>query len=636
MRTMLLTAGLVLVAAAGAAQAAPENLIAASNARAQAALAADPTLRYDPGSILVRFRGDAEAAQRDAAVSTALALIDAEVIQTYRIVPGLVHMTVGVGADEAIEFLQATGLVEYAEPDYFVHTQNTPNDPGYAQCWGLHNTGQSVNGDPGTNDADIDGPEAWSIFTGNPNFVVAVIDTGVQRSHPDLAANMWTNPGEIASNGIDDDGNGYIDDVNGWDFYNNDNDPNDDNGHGTHCAGTIGAVGNNGIGVVGVVWRAKMVGLKFLGSSGSGSISAALSALQYCTLEGIKVSSNSWGGGGYSQSFFNAIEASKSVGHLFVAAAGNGGYNNDTTPSYPASYTNDNVIAVAATDNDDRRASFSQYGATSVDLGAPGVNVYSTYIGSSYRYLSGTSMATPHVSGVVAAIYGQNSNWTYSQVRSRLLSTTRPVSALSGRCVTGGVANLRNAIIDNNNATVVTNSTANNQTVVGGTMILYAATASDVQDGNVSASIVWTSSLQGQFAAGPSVNFGQLMIGTHTVTATATDSNFASGSASITITVTPNGGALPASPFNMRAYRVAPLTLDLTWGDGSTNEFGFEIERQTRVGLNWINTTTVRRTPANTTSSREGVPASGTYRFRVRPFNGAGYGPWSAYATVSL
>ena len=239
--------------------------------------------------------------------------------------------------------------------------------------------------------------------------MVAIIDTGIDYTHPDLAANIWTNPGEIAGDGIDNDGNGYVDDVHGYDFVNNDGDPMDDHFHGTHTAGTVGAVGNNGVGVTGVNWQVKLMALKFLGASGSGSVSGAVSALEYAVTMGVRLSNNSWGGGGYSQALYDAIKNSQVIGHVFVAAAGNSGVNSDLQPAYPASYDLDNIISVAAIDSSDNLASFSNRGVVTVDLAAPGVAVLSTVLGGGYASYSGTSMATPHVTGAAALALGLSS-----------------------------------------------------------------------------------------------------------------------------------------------------------------------------------------------------------------------------------
>lgn len=394
------------------------------------AASSGPDVEFALDTILVRFREGIPAAQK----AEARQLIQADLETAYSLVPGLEKLRLrdaSIGVRDAVQRLSGLSIVQYAEPDYIVHATVVPNDPRWGDLWGMTN---------------IKAPQAWDTFTGDANFVVADIDTGIDRTHPDLAANMWTNPGEIAGNNIDDDGNGYIDDVYGWDWAYGDNDPSDLNGHGSHTSGTVGAVGNNGVGVVGVNWNVKIMALKFLNDSGSGSTSNAISALNYAVNKGVKVSNNSWGGGGFSQALYDAIENSKSVGHLFIAAAGNNGTNNDTTAFYPANYTNDNLISVAAIDINDNKASFSNYGATTVDLGAPGVNIVSTTPNNTYSSYSGTSMATPHVAGAAALLYGLNPTWTYAQVRDRILSTARPIAALSGKTVTGGTLDLAAAV----------------------------------------------------------------------------------------------------------------------------------------------------------------------------------------------
>ena len=232
-----------------------------------------------------------------------------------------------------IRTLEQDPRVAYAEPNFILHAADTPNDPSFPQEWGLNNTGQQVNFTTGTPDADIDAKEAWSVSTGSPNVTVAVIDTGVDVTHPDLAQNIWINEGEncagCRTNGIDDDGDGYVDDWRGWDFVNHDNNPTDDNGHGTHVAGTIAAAGNNGIGVTGVTWNSTIMPLKFLDSSGSGSTEDAISAILYARAKGVPIMNNSWGGGDFSQALEDAIELTDASGELFVAAAGNDFTNTD-------------------------------------------------------------------------------------------------------------------------------------------------------------------------------------------------------------------------------------------------------------------------------------------------------------------
>jgi len=362
-------------------------------------------------------------------------------------------------AEEAITEYAKQPEVLYAEADHIISlspnetadsvsgtvgssgsSSVTPDDTSYALQWGLHNTGQS----PfyGTAGADIDAPIAWNTTTGS-GVVVAVVDTGVDYTHEDLAANIWNNSGEIAGNGIDDDGNGYIDDVRGWNFCSVTNDPMDDNGHGTHCVGIIAAVGNNGVGVTGVNWKVKIMPLKFLDSSGSGYTSDAISAILYANKMGAKVISNSWGGTDSSRSLKDAIEASSAV---VVCAAGNDAENIDTTPLYPASYNSSNIIAVAATDYNDKLASFSNYGSKSVDIAAPGVMIRSTYSDNRYAYLSGTSMATPFVSGVAALVYASNSSLSSTGVKAKILSGAETLSSLNGKVVSNGRLNAANAV----------------------------------------------------------------------------------------------------------------------------------------------------------------------------------------------
>jgi hypothetical protein len=338
-------------------------------------------------------------------------------------------------------------VVRYAEPDHILQAaQTSPNDPEFSSLWGLDNTGQSG----GSTDADIDAPEAWDIVTGNSEVVTAVIDSGVDYNHPDLVDNIWSNPLETV-NGLDDDGNGYIDDIHGWDFVNEDNSPLDDFGHGTHVAGTIAATGNNGIGVAGVNWQGRVMALKFLDRFGSGYTSDAAEALHYTAAlrrSGINVllTSNSWGGEG-EDALSDAIRDQCDAGILFISAAGNSGWNNDAYPYYPACYPWSNIVAVAATDRHDARASFSQYGRTTVDLAAPGVDILSTVPDEGYELKSGTSMATPHVAGVAALLWSTWPDATWQDIREAILKSTDPLPAMSGMTVTGGRLNAHKALL---------------------------------------------------------------------------------------------------------------------------------------------------------------------------------------------
>lgn len=316
-------------------------------------------------------------------------------------------------------------LVASCSQDFIITTDATPNDPDFARLWGL-----SAN-------SGINMPAAWDVATGTRDVVVAVIDTGADYTHRDLANNMWVNSGEIAGNGIDDDGNGYVDDVYGIDTANGDSDPMDDNGHGTHVSGTIGAVGNNSLGLVGINWDTRIMPLKFLSASGAGALSGAITAIDYAVSMKrrgvpIRVINASWGGGGYSQALYNAISRLKDLDIIFVAAAGNEANDNDANPSYPATYDLSNIVSVAAIDPNHNIASFSNYGAATVDIAAPGTGILSTYPGNSYRELSGTSMATPHVVGALALLLSHEPNLSADAAIARLLASGTQLSTLQG------------------------------------------------------------------------------------------------------------------------------------------------------------------------------------------------------------
>jgi serine protease len=403
---------------------------------------------YAPDSVLVRFKANAAASDK----ARARGLVNAQSHRSFQSVPGLEALKLSgrESVADVLARLSRLPFVAYAEPDYLV--QKATNDQFYSLLYAIDNTGQPIANVNGTPDADMDVLEAWTVQTGNPELVIAVIDEGVRYDHPDLAANMWTNTGEIPGNGIDDDGNGFTDDVYGYDFYDFDGDPMDEGGHGTHVAGTICAEGNNGIGIVGVVQQCKIMALRFLGPRG-GSTSGGIAALDYAVQMGAKISNNSWGGGGFSQALYESIAAARDADHIFLAAAGNDGTNNDASPHYPSNYDLPNVVSVAATDKNDELASFSNYGALSVDIGAPGVEIASTYIFSNkprdcsdYCYLSGTSMATPNVTGVVALIRSQFPQMGYQEVIDLLYATARPAAAVAGITTTGGIANAEAAL----------------------------------------------------------------------------------------------------------------------------------------------------------------------------------------------
>lgn len=414
-------------------------------------------VKFAPDRVLVKFKDTGilthsprslEAPQGQlklsSAAQTALASINGRIDRTFATL-GVVRIKTTLSPGDAIEKLYRSGTVIYAEPDYQIKLNQTiPNDSQFSDLWGLDNSGQTG----GTPDADIDAPEAWKTRTNANPTIVGVVDSGVDYTHEDLAANMWTNPKEIPGNGIDDDGNGYIDDIYGIDTHNDDSDPMDDNSHGTHCSGTIGAKGNNSIGVAGVAWDAKIMALKFLSSDGWGDTSDAVDLINYAVA--IKnansyarmVLSNSWGGGGYSQTLYDAIDAAGQAGVLFVAAAGNDGLNTDIYQNYPSGYDLPNIVSVGATDHNDVPAWFSNYGQLSVDLFAPGVDILSTVPSNGYDWYSGTSMATPHVAGAAALIWSQFSNKNWKDIKRALINSAEYKSSLDERAVSQARLNL--------------------------------------------------------------------------------------------------------------------------------------------------------------------------------------------------
>lgn len=357
---------------------------------------------YVPGEVLIKFRDEASSS----GIASLNVDIGAKELRAVSAQAGVIHQYKLEGAlsvDEAVAKYQNNPAVEYAEPNYLYQLQAVPNDTQFSTLWGLHNIGQAVNGTTGNADADIDAPEAWDISTGSPNVIIAVIDTGMAYDHPDLAPNIWTNPGEIAEDGVDNDGNGFVDDVHGWDFLMNDHDPMDpvdlnpggNPGHGTHVAGIIAGAGNNGTGITGVMWTARLMALKAGGVNRSLSTTALISAIQYAITKGARVINASFSGPECSLALYDAVSAANDAGILFVAAAGNGGDDrigdeNDSIPSFPSNFSAPsvcngqhkaalaNVIAVAATDQKDQLATFSNFGSATVQVAAPGVGINST------------------------------------------------------------------------------------------------------------------------------------------------------------------------------------------------------------------------------------------------------------------
>ena len=420
------------------------------------------------GEILVQFADDADDLARQSARDAVQGRHHEELRSRSAGGGPLERIALGKGVDveRAIAALGSRRDVLFAEPNWILTASAVSNDPGYmgGSLWGMYGDDAAATVGPTgtTNTFGSQAEKAWDAgFTGSKSVVVGIVDEGFDITHPDLAANVWVNPFE-QQDGIDNDGNGYVDDVNGWDFVNNNNTVFDgaEDDHGTHVAGTIAGAGGNGIGVAGVSWNTTLISTKFLGPSG-GTTANAVKALDYLTdlklRHGINIvaSNNSWGGGGYSSALHSAIIRGANAGILFIAAAGNGGSDgigdsNDTVANYPSNYTTlqgtttvkaasyEAVVAVAAITSSGTLASYSNYGASTVDIGAPGSGIYSTLPGGTYGTYSGTSMATPHVSGATAVYAAAFPNATAQQIRSALLGSARPTSSLAGKTVTGG------------------------------------------------------------------------------------------------------------------------------------------------------------------------------------------------------
>ena len=405
---------------------------------------------YRADRILIKPR----AAKSRSALNAARQLVGGKIQRSFPTLGNLqvVQLAPDVSVPRALKIYRESGLVEFAEPDYILRAARAPNDPAYSgePLWNLNNWGQLG----GTSGSDIHAAEGWDLNTDASSVLVCVIDSGLRVTHEDLARNLWINPGEIPANGIDDDHNGYVDDIHGINAIAENGNLVDEPSHGTHVAGTLGAIGDNGIGIVGVAWRARIMGCKFLDENFQGAVSDAIECIEYAKANGAKVINASWGGvtSGpfFSTALYDAIADARDAGIIFVAAAGNFSLNNDDSSNafFPASFDLDNIISVAATTRDDGLAHFSDYGAGSVDLGAPGYVVYScmSTADDAYGYDNGTSMSSPHVAAACALAWARFPNENYQQIIQRVLAGVDVVPALVGKCRTGGRLNLEKVL----------------------------------------------------------------------------------------------------------------------------------------------------------------------------------------------
>lgn len=478
-----------------------------------------------------------------------------------------------------------------ASPNYWVTAHTLPNDPRFSELWGLHNTGQQG----GLIENDIGMDEIWDQFTDSSSVIVGVVDSGIDDNHPDLADNVWVNPGEIPGNDLDDDNNGYVDDVHGYDFENNDGDPFDDDGHGTHVSGTIGAVGNNGIGVSGINWKIQIMALKFLDETGTGLISNGIEAIEYGIDNGAFILNNSWGSLFPGSGLEDAVEATDAAGLVFVASAGNETDNTDTgfRSNYPSAYSTPNILSVAAITRDDALADFSNFGEVSVDLGAPGEEILSTvptwwFPGSNdYYFLDGTSMAAPHVTGAAALLWAAFPGLSHREVIDLILLGTTPKPYLDGVVATGGTLNLANSYDIALNGPPNTPPQANagaDQTKEVGQQVNLNGSGFDA-DGDFPLFFAWDLQVPNGSQANlddpslPNPSFTADVEGTYIATLVVNDGEDDSLPDAATITVEPAPPEpLPPPTAMIEAAKITTEGETLDLGDGTTVEIGEQVQ----------------------------------------------------------
>lgn len=601
---------------------------------------------YLGGQVLVQFKTEATDAELlDVVKRGALTLIkhihtDAMKARSH---PGVTRMWTGLPVRQTIQALKNHPAVEFAEPNWVYTHQTVSNDPYYTGgfTWGLYGNLTSP-----ANQFGSQAGEAWAAgYVGAQSVYVGVVDEGIQYTHPDLSANVWTNPYEIPGDGIDNDGNGYVDDIHGWDFYSNDNSIYDGTAddHGTHVTGTIAATGGNGLGVPGINWHVTYISGKFLGPNG-GYTSDAIEAVDYFTdlktRHGLNIVAlnNSWGGGGFSQALLDAVVRAAQQNILFVAAAGNGdrvgrAINTDSSPSYPSCYNTtvgagyDSVISVTAIDNAGSKASWANYGATTVDLGAPGVGIYSTLPTDSYGSYSGTSMATPHVTGAAALYASTHPGASAAEIKSALLNSTLATASLAGKTVTGRRLNLSTVITPPGPPTTPLAPMGLSATPGDSRVSLTWNASSGATSYNVKRGT--TSQIYDTTAIGVTtisyINTTAVNGITYYYVVSAVNSAGESGD-SAEISATPQSP--PTAPSGLSATAVSKSQIKLSWTDNSgNNEDGFKIERSTD-GSTFAEIATVGKN-VTTFQNTTGLSRNKTYYYRVRAYNSGGNSGYS-------
>jgi subtilisin family serine protease len=583
---------------------------------------------YKEGELLVKFKSGGVASSSVKAHQA----VRASVVKRYSLVSNLEHVKLpkGTSVKDAVMLYMANPDVEYAEPNYIRKATTIPNDTIFGQQWALNNTGAFAGGTP---DADIDAPEAWDVSTGSRGVIIAVIDTGVDYNHADLVQNIWKNPDENCTNGIDDDANGFIDDCVGWNFFDDNNQPLDDAPHGTHVAGIIGALGNNMMGISGVMWYVQMMPLRFMGFHADpaecdgehfcGEVADEVEAIEYAAANGAKVINASYGGNEFSNAERDAIAAANTANITFVASAGNEGANNDLTPLYPASHDLPNIISVAATDQNDQRAAFSNFGATSVDVAAPGVYILSTIPAfiepNGYDFFDGTSMAAPHVSGLAGLLQGYYTHFNHHQVIATILNYTDRITSLIGSIGTAGRINAYRAI-----SSLQTPESVSSEALSTSSIAIKWVDRATGETGYV-VERKPDGGVYVQVASLPkdakSFTDAGLVEGTYFYKIKAINT-IPAESRSVEILAT----TLLNAPGNLSASAISNTNVLLTWVDFSNAESGFKIERKQDNGVfSELATVGPNISSYNDLSVNKGI----RYYYRVRAFNAAGFSAYS-------